>query len=503
LVAKNGKIIYKKAVGHANAELDVPMEVNNVFRIGSITKQFTSVGILMLEEQGKLSLQDEITKFIEDYPTQGKTITIEHLLTHTSGIKSYTNMPVLMSKAREDLTPMEAIDLFKNEKMEFDPGDDWNYNNSGYFLLGAVIEKITGKSYAEFIEEEIFTKVGMENSYYDSYPKIIPHRAAGYQMDENGLKNADYLSTTLPYAAGSLLSNVEDLFKWNQAVKNHKLISEASLQKAWTPYQLNNGEATHYGYGWGVGQLQGTSAIEHGGGIFGFLTQAAYFPEEDLFVAVFSNCNCQDAEKAAQMLAAEAMGKSLNFKPIEVDLATLKQYEGVYKLSEEESRIILVKEGILIPKRGNDRIYKLIPIGEDEFQFEDSFTRLKFTKDGSGAIAKAMSITAGGKEETAMKTAEKPMLEERKKVKLSDEILNQYVGTYELMKGFNVEITNENNQLTAEPTGQNKEALNASSETKFYPTTIEAEVEFFMEDGKVTHLVLKQGGREMKGKKIK
>ncbi|MEM8525598.1 MAG: serine hydrolase [Bacteroidota bacterium] len=502
LIAKNGKIIYKNAVGHANVELDVPMQVNNVFRIGSITKQFTAVAILMLEEQGKLSLQDEITKFIEDYPTQGKTITIEHLLTHTSGIKSYTNVPEFMGRTREDLEPMQVIDFFKDIEMEFEPGDQWNYNNSGYFILGAVIEKVAGKSYAAFIEEEIFDKLGMENSYYDSYPKIIPHRAAGYQMDDKGLKNADYLSTTLPYAAGSLLSNVEDLYKWNQAVKNHKLISEASLKKAWTPYELNNGEATHYGYGWGTGKLQGTRAIEHGGGIFGYLTQAAYLPEEDLFVAVFSNCNCQGAERAAQMLAAEAMGKPLYFEPIEVEVATLKQYEGVYKSSEEESRVILVKEGTLISKRGNDRIYNLIPIGEDEFQFEDSFTRLKFEKNGAGEIVKATSITAGGKEEVAMKTEEKPVLEERKSIKLSDEVLNQYVGTYELMKGFNVKITNENNQLMAHPTGQNKEALNASSETKFHPTTVEAEVEFFKEDGKVTHLVLKQGGREMKGKKI-
>ncbi|MEM6699904.1 MAG: serine hydrolase domain-containing protein, partial [Bacteroidota bacterium] len=311
LVAKNGKVIYKNAIGHANFELDVPMQVDNVFRIGSITKQFTAVAILMLEEQGKLSLQDEITKYIEDYPTQGKTITIEHLLTHTSGIKSYTNIPKFFGKAREDLTPMEVIDFFKGEEMEFDPGDQWNYNNSGYFVLGAIIEKVTGETYAKFIEEELFAKVGMESSYYDSYPKIIPHRAAGYQMNENGLKNADYLSTTLPYAAGSLLSTVEDLFKWNQAVKNHKLISEASLKKAWTPYVLNSGEATTYGYGWGIGKLQGTSSIEHGGGIFGYVTQGIYLPEEDIFVAVFSNCNGQSPEDAAKMMAAEAMGKPL------------------------------------------------------------------------------------------------------------------------------------------------------------------------------------------------
>ncbi|MEM6699903.1 MAG: DUF3471 domain-containing protein [Bacteroidota bacterium] len=175
----------------------------------------------------------------------------------------------------------------------------------------------------------------------------------------------------------------------------------------------------------------------------------------------------------------------------------------MYRLSAKESRTVLMKDGKLISKRGNNRIYELIPIREDEFQFEDTFTRLKFDKDENGNITKATSITVDGTEEVAMKTDEKPALEERKIIKLSDEILNQYVGTYELMKGFNVKITNENNQLMAQPTSQNKEALNASSETKFYPTTIEAEVEFFKENGEVTHLILKQGGQEMKGEKVK
>ncbi|MEM9884844.1 MAG: serine hydrolase [Bacteroidota bacterium] len=502
LVAKDGQIVYQKAVGHANVELDVPMKIDNVFRIGSITKQFTAVGILMLMEQGKLGLQDEITKFIEDYPTQDQTITVEHLLTHTSGIKSMTNMPEFFGEVRKDFSTTEMIDVFKNESMEFVSGEAYNYNNSGYFLLGVIIEKVTGKPYATFIEEEIFEPLGMKNSYYDSFAKIIKNRAAGYQPSTEGIKNADYISETIPYAAGSLLSNVEDLLKWNQAVVNHKLISKESLDRAWTPYTLKNGESTGYGYGWSITKLQNTRAIEHGGGIFGYLTQGIYLPTEKVYVAVLSNCNCQSPSDVTKQLAALTIGRPLSWEAIALEEASLEEYEGVYQISEDEMRTIVMKEGMLVSKRGSSSPYNLIPIGKDEFNFEGTLTRLKFVRDAAGVITKAVAIPATGEKSEAIKTDEKAVLEEKPKLQLSDDILNRYVGIYELAPTFKIEITNENNQLHAQATGQGKLALQATSETAFYPEEVEAEVEFVLEEGKVTHLMLLQNGREMKAKKI-
>jgi CubicO group peptidase (beta-lactamase class C family) len=303
LIAKKGQIIYKKAFGMANLELNIPMQADNVFRIGSISKQFTAVAILQLMEQGKLGLQDDITKFISDYPTHGHKITIEHLLTHTSGIQSYTGMKDFENISRLDKKPEELIAFFKNQPMEFAPGTKWNYNNSGYFLLGYIIEKVSGKTYPEYVEETFFKTLGMTNSYYGSDSKIIKNRASAYSKNESGFVNAEPLSMTLPYAAGSLQSTVEDLYKWNQALHSFKLVKKESLDKAFTSYILADGKKTNYGYGWSMGNIQGSPTIEHGGGIPGFLTMGIYLPKEDVFVTIFSNCDCKSPDELAVKLA--------------------------------------------------------------------------------------------------------------------------------------------------------------------------------------------------------
>ncbi|HYC28675.1 MAG TPA: serine hydrolase domain-containing protein, partial [Chitinophagaceae bacterium] len=265
LVARNGQVVYKKAFGMANMELSVPMQVDNVFRIGSVTKQFTAIAILQLMEQGKLNLQDEITKFIPDYPTQGSKITIEHLLTHTSGIRNFTSIPDTVQRSKIDFTPKEMVDYFKDQPMRFAPGTRWEYSNSGYFLLGYIIEKITGKTYAQYLEENIFKPLNMTNSLYFSETKIIKKRTDGYSQNGKEFENASYLSMTQPFAAGSIMSTVEDLFKWQQGVQQYKLVKKETLDKAWTRYQLNDGSKTNYGYGWRMGYIQGSASIWHGG----------------------------------------------------------------------------------------------------------------------------------------------------------------------------------------------------------------------------------------------
>ena len=231
LVAKNGKTIYRKAIGKSSLELDVDMIPENVFMLASITKQFTAVSILMLEEQGKLSLDDPITKFIPDYPTLGKTITVHHLLNHTSGIKSYTGIGNLVEVARNDMTLDELIDYFKNEPMDFDPGEEFRYNNSGYVLLGKIIEVISKDTYENFIEKNIFEHLGMENSSYGNNRELVKNRVEGYEQNENGYVNASYLSMTLPYAAGSLISTIDDMQKWQNALANNTFIKATTLRK--------------------------------------------------------------------------------------------------------------------------------------------------------------------------------------------------------------------------------------------------------------------------------
>jgi D-alanyl-D-alanine carboxypeptidase len=189
LVARDGQVLMRKAYGAASVELGVPLRPEHVFRLGSITKQFTAVAVLMLVDEGRVSLDDEVTKYFPGYPTHGRRITVEHLLTHTSGIRSYTRMPTYVAGMRRDLTTDELIAVFRDQPMDFAPGESWNYNNSGYALLGGIIQKVSGMSYADFIRTRIFEPLGMRNSYYETASAIIPGRVPGYDRTPEGMRS--------------------------------------------------------------------------------------------------------------------------------------------------------------------------------------------------------------------------------------------------------------------------------------------------------------------------
>ena len=398
LVARNGQIIYNKAFGMANLEYNIPMQVDNIFRIGSITKQFTAVAILQLMEQGKLNLQDEITKFIPDYPIHGHKITIEHLLTHTSGIQSYTGMKDFRKKMTLDLKPTELIDYFKNQPMEFAPGTKWNYNNSGYFLLGYIIEKITSKTYPQYVEENFFKPLGMTSSLYGSDSKIIKNRAGAYDKDITGIINAPLMSMTQPYAAGSIQSTVGDLFKWHQAVHAGKLLKKESLDKAFTNYKLNNGKETGYGYGWILSNVQERPSIEHGGGINGFLTQSIYLPKDDVFVAVFSNCNCNPPAIIGAKIAALTIGKPYEYQEIPLENTLLQGYMGVYENEKGEQRFITMTENQLYSHRSGSTKYKVKAYQKDKLFFENMMTTIEFSRNNKGEIEKLLTMGRPGNE---------------------------------------------------------------------------------------------------------
>ncbi|VAW42968.1 Beta-lactamase class C-like and penicillin binding proteins (PBPs) superfamily, partial [hydrothermal vent metagenome] len=238
LVAQKGEIIYTRGQGVANLEWQIPIEPDMVFRLASLTKQFTAVAILILLEQGKLNLDEIITTYLPDYPLNDQPITIRHLLTHTSGIMSYTDMPSWPPLWRKDFTVAELIDFFKDEPMQFEPGEKSVYNNSGYILLGAIIEAISGKTYAEFIKTHTFEPVGMKTAVYDMPQPIIPRRVAGYSQSPNGYVNAEYVGMTQPYAAGSLAATVYDLAAWDNALYSEKLLKQETLALAYESVTL-------------------------------------------------------------------------------------------------------------------------------------------------------------------------------------------------------------------------------------------------------------------------
>lgn len=382
LISKKGNVIYRKAFGQANLEHHIAMQPENVFQIGSMTKQITAVAILMLEEQGKLKLTDEITKFIPDYPTHGKTITIHHLLNHTSGIKSYTSMRGLRDIARDDLSPMELIDFFKNEPMDFDPGTAYQYNNSGYILLGYIIEKVSQQSYEAFIEEYIFNKLHMNSSFYGSHQQLISKRASGYEKRKKGYENTIYISLSIPYAAGSVMSTVDDLYKWQQAIQKNTLVKVTTIQKAFTNHTLTDGSSINYGYGWGLNEINGITTYEHGGRIFGYTSMGVYVPEEDIYVVILSNCSCNSPTSTAVQVAAVALEKPFPKKDNAITLSQkeLQKWVGTYSFGNGVIRTITLQEGKLYSQRKGGGSFEIYPVSKSHFYFEDSFAEYEFSK---------------------------------------------------------------------------------------------------------------------------
>lgn len=409
LVMKGGKPLLRAGYGMADLEQGTKITPESVFRIGSITKQFTAVAVLQLIESGKMALSDPITKFIPDYPTQGKTITIAHLLTHTSGIQSYTNKPDFRTMMRRDLTPEELIATFRSDPMQFEPGAQWFYNNSAYILLGSIIEKVSGMSYAAYLEKNVFARAGLKHTFYGDVAPIIAGRVPGYGRDGKGFVNARYLSMTLPYAAGALLSTVDDLARWNAALAAGKVVDRRLLDQAWTSYKLTDGEETGYGFGWNIGALSGERVIEHGGGINGYASFALWMPDRDVYVAVLSNLESpqQDPEYVASLLALQAIGKPWSPKAIAMTPAELAAYTGVYRVDEKTTRTLTVEDGQLHSQRSGGSRLTLLPVGKDSFVFEESFTRMTFERDAAGKIV-AMILDERGAKTRAPRVEEKP-----------------------------------------------------------------------------------------------
>lgn len=505
IAVRDGTVVYRKAVGMADLELDVPLRPDSVFRLGSVTKQFTAVAILMLAEEGKLALSDPITKFLPDYPTQGHVITVEHLLTHTSGIQSYTGMPGWMAtKIQADLSLSELIDGFKKEPMEFAPGTRWSYDNSGYVLLGAIIEKASGTSYATFLKRRIFVPLGMASTTYGGNEELVPRRVRGYSRRPGGDANARYLSMTQPHAAGALVSTVDDLAKWDAALYTETLVRQASLQKAWTPYVLADGKATKYGYGWSVSSLRGRPTVEHGGGIFGFSTYVLRVPKERVFVAVLCNSDAptSDPGVVARRTAALVLGDPF---PENVAVAVapevLARYAGVYEIEKDQKRTVVVEGGKLFTQRTGGTRAEAKPRSATEFFYENSITTFRFVTGPDGRVTEMLMYANGTDEpERAVRVADVPAAP--KEVKVDPALYDAYAGAYELRPGFVLTVTREGDRLMTQATGQQKLEIFPSSEAEFFLKVVDARITFVKgPDGVVDVLVLHQNGRDMPAKR--
>lgn len=314
LVAENGKVVYRKGFGYANAEWDIMNTPDTRFRLGSITKQFTAVLILQLVDEGKIKLDGTLAEYLPDYRKDtGEKVTITHLLNHTSGIPSYTGLRNFFPEISRNPYPVdEFVKKYCSGDLAFEPGSKFAYNNSGYFLLGAIIEKVTGKKYEQVLKERIFDPLGMKDSGYDHHATIMKRRAAAYERRPTGLANAPYLDMSLPYAAGSLYSTVEDLYTWDQALYGDKVLSAKSKELMFTPH-LNN-----YAFGWVVNEMalgdkpdssDKVKTIGHGGGINGFNTLIVRLVDDRHLIVLLNNTGGTRLGEMAQSIASILYGK--------------------------------------------------------------------------------------------------------------------------------------------------------------------------------------------------
>ncbi len=375
IVTQNGQVLFKGARGLANVELGIPLTSDNVFRLGSITKQFTAAAVMMLQEQNKLNIKDDIHKYVPDFPTEGNKVTIENLLTHTSGIANYTEDGDLFQKEIQVPTDLDHMLIrFSKHPMPLKTGVAMRYSNTGYVLLGKIIEVASGQSYADFIETNIFKKLGMTSSRYGG-SQIIPNRASGYDMSATGLVNASYIDMMWPHAAGSLLSTVDDLDIWFKALHSGKLITKESYQKMIQPFKLNDGSLSNYGFGLGMSKLNKYDAISHSGGIPGFSTNAIYIPSEDLYVAVLSNLSSRNSGLISRLLVAKALDIPVpKFKAVKPNLDKLKQLVGDYKIGNNSARKFIIEDGKAFTQRDQGQRYEVTAMSENSFYYPSSLS---------------------------------------------------------------------------------------------------------------------------------
>jgi CubicO group peptidase (beta-lactamase class C family) len=358
-VVKGRDTLLMKGYGYADLENQVPVTPQTVFRIGSVTKQFTSAAIMKLIEQGKLSLDDDITKYLPQVPTHGRKILVRHLLNHTSGIPSYTDVREFGAKARMDLPHDSLLAVVAKDSLQFEPGSHFYYNNTGYYILGMLIEKLTGRTYADHLSETQFTPNGLASTTYCDTKRIITHRAHGYQRGRGGLENADFLSMDLPYAAGSLCSTVGDLVAWTRRLHGGAIVTPASFRQMTTPAKLTSNRHMPYGYGLMPDTLGAHRSVAHGGGINGFISSLIHFPDDSLTIAVLANTTPAPSDQIAANVARVVFGLPLPSAPQPPKDLTLAapdrvRYVGNYDVTfpdgthrtlrvvEENERLVLV-----------------------------------------------------------------------------------------------------------------------------------------------------------------
>jgi CubicO group peptidase (beta-lactamase class C family) len=468
-----------------------------------MTKQFTAVCILQLVQRGKLSLQDDIRKYLPNYNTQGRVITIEHLLTHSNGIPNITMRPDFGRREVVEPSEEELLGCVIGESLLFEPGSDCSYNDFGFTLAALIVERVSGMRYGEYLQKNIFEPLGMKSSTSGTRERSIPLFVSGYSSAGDTLfRPAEYFSWRWNLGMGDIVTCVDDLLKWDEALYTDKLLSQDILKKAWSPYVLADGRKANYGYGWAVSQYQDMQMVWHPGGMEGFRSISIRIPSQHLFVAAMSNNGSTDAILTrARDIALEVAGKQAatpSFQHLTAE--QLKEYSGVYETRQsglfvlanqtrdKVYRYVTVQDTLLVAQRTGGPKTTLHNVGEDLFMFEGSQTYARFHRDN---YFKVISIEvynepwSWGPNRFDMKT-DNPLPQQKVPIVLSEKTLKAYAGKYTFAGDDYVKVRVDSVRIFVDTIGE----IFPESETRFLSRMVDARIEFLKNPkGAITGLI--------------
>ena len=395
LVVKDGKALIDQGYGSADLEWNIPNSPTTKFRLGSITKQFTAASILLLQERGKLSIDDPISKYMPDAPAAWSKITIYNVLTHTSGIPSFTGFPDYRTTEWKDTTPTELVARFRDKPLDFEPGTKFTYSNSGYVLLGYLIEKVSGQTYADFLQQNIFSPLGMKDTGIDSNAAILPQRAQGYRRSRQVIEHDGYISMTIPFSAGALYSTTGDLLKWEQGLFGGKVLKPESLARMTTPFKND------YGFGLFIRTVNGHKVFTHNGGIEGFNTSLNYYPDDKVTVIVLGNLTGGAPDQVAGYIGKVALGQTVTLtserKEIMLPAANLPDYAGTYRVADLDADLVVAVNGPrLSAKLGKQNPVDLFAESDSQFFLKVADAQIEFFRDPATHTVNRLVIHQNG-----------------------------------------------------------------------------------------------------------
>jgi CubicO group peptidase (beta-lactamase class C family) len=513
LVAYDGKVILSKGYGMASREFGELNTPKTKFFIGSITKQFTAAAIMILNQQGKLNLDDPISRYIPDYPKPaGDDITIHHLLVHTSGLPNYTDDPAILLWRTAPISPSALLRLFWERQLEFEPGSRFRYTNSGYIVLGAIIEAVSGQSYEAFLHHWIFGPLAMDNTGYARREAGLPDRADGFTSTEDlRMEEAVPIHYSVLHSAGALYSTVEDMLIWDQELYRHTILLTVSVDSMLTP------RAGNYGYGFVIDSLYGRRHVHHGGFIDGFNSTFERWPDQKLCVIVFSNEEVAPVRKVAHGLAAIIFGESHDFpiekEPITLPHDLLSEYTAVFDPGGNRYRYT-VMEGDTVHTwmTGEPRMH-LFPEAADTFFFEADNTRqFVFVRDDAGRIQAADVVDEGFRYRAPRvePQLEQELLDRLQPMSIDPALYDDYIGMYQLetepaidVQGLYLRIFRRDGLLWVTNQYAAEIVLSARGKDDFFHEVGDFELSFVRgSDGQVTGCVLRMAGVEVVGRRV-